>query len=192
MRAATYLPTAMYWIFGISIHAAHAGSDCFRFNVKVSSLRISIHAAHAGSDGTAGSDCILSVISIHAAHAGSDFRQSSDKFACSPFQSTLPMRAATLWYRPYVPSGQISIHAAHAGSDYYAHRFRNELMDFNPRCPCGQRPQPVQGQIFRQSFQSTLPMRAATGMETINCLYKVISIHAAHAGSDLSNNHLCC
>ena len=80
------------------------------------------------------------------------------------FQSTQPMRAATELKK----SGEynlyaISIHAAHAGCDI---RFRIacfRLSNFNPRSPCGLRPN----------------VSLSTNWHTI------ISIHAAHAGCDL-------
>ncbi len=57
---------------------------------------ISIHAPHAGSDTAALGPIIAAQISIHAPHAGSDHgRHGRVKFR-SGFQSTLPMRGATL------------------------------------------------------------------------------------------------
>ena len=79
---------------GISIHAPHAGSDVNE-PVYVSSYAISIHAPHAGSDG-------LNFIG---------------GFVSWGFQSTPPMRGATLHSGFCNKDIQISIHAPHAGSD---------------------------------------------------------------------------
>ena len=44
---------------------------------------------------------------------------------------------------------------------------------------------PVVSRLFRNVFQSTLPMRGATIVFIILIVAIVISIHAPHAGSDL-------
>ena len=74
MRAATKLPLVNHPFSFISIHAAHAGSD--RNKLKAANLDeyISIHAAHEGCDLKVGLGFALEI----------------------PFQSTQPMRAATL------------------------------------------------------------------------------------------------
>ena len=61
---------------------------------------------------------------------------------------------------------------------------------FNPRCPCGQRLHCTDPYPLWRKFQSTLPMRAATGVTGDNTLEGNISIHAAHAGSDSSAKKL--
>ena len=100
-------------------------------------------------------------ISIHAPHAGSDFVETS------------------LGYSPW-----ISIHAPHAGSDWLPINKHTGGLYFNPRSPCGERLSDywVQGAMSR--FQSTLPMRGATGVATMLAVIEFISIHAPHAGSD--------
>ena len=59
----------------------------------------------------------VGVISIHAPHAGSDTVSPFISLRCFLFQSTLPMRGATLLYQKDAHSTLISIHAPHAGSD---------------------------------------------------------------------------
>ena len=173
-------------LFTISIHAAHEGSDRIATaklitavifqstlpvwaatelqNTLVDEQSISIHAARVGSDHPYQNCQKLHLISIHAAHAGSDRLSCAFAETVHRFQSTLPMRAATKPvlrrahrkdnFNPRCPCGQrqsnkvfvadsmqISIHAAHAGSDLTA-----------PMLPAA-----------KPEFQSTLPMRAATG-----------------------------
>ena len=81
-----------------------------------------------------------SAVSIHAPHAEGDLRRTTSIFEASSFQSTPPMRRAT----------------ALAG------RQVRRVVRFNPRPPCGGRPEllRVLSQVFR--FQSTPPMRRAT------------------------------
>ena len=79
------------------------------------------------------------------------------------FQSTHPMRGATLSILDSDISRIISIHAPHAGCD---------SMNLLKRCN-------------RIIFQSTHPMRGATkGTLRLLCLVDKISIHAPHAGCD--------
>ena len=100
------------------------------------------------------------------------------------FQSTLPMRGATVSGEGQTQDGQISIHAPHAGSDHDASvvavgtvisihaphagsdwMYAGTLLRtfyFNPRSPCGER-LPVESSFTASmEFQSTLPMRGAT------------------------------
>ena len=123
-------------------------------------------------------------ISIHAPHAGSDPKKKCNICKSKLFQSTLPMRGATLVtvdfrrypaisiHAPHAGSDAgtqlalniygISIHAPHAGSDPSDVSISFTSCDFNPRSPCGERPLVDSTSILRQ----------------------FISIHAPHAGSD--------
>ena len=107
---------------------------------------------------------MLTGISIHAPRAGSDqvirvYVQNATYFnprspcgerrcmrpACSVssvFQSTLPVRGATM---------------NNARSTAFSH-------DFNPRSPCGERPTPHTHGSRVKAFQSTLPVRGATAI----------------------------
>ena len=81
-------------------------------------MLISIHAALAGRDESPGADGGAGRrISIHAALAGRDFVHPAIPAECRQFQSTRPLRAATL--RDVRDQGvrHISIHAALAGRD---------------------------------------------------------------------------
>ena len=79
------------------------------------------------------------------------------------FQSTLPMRGATMHFTQAVPDEDISIHTPHAGSDLL--EFGSCLVNFyfNPHSPCGERPlENLKTVGAEHTFQSTLPMRGAT------------------------------
>ena len=60
------------------------------------------------------------------------------------------------------PPAGISIHAPHAGSDENPTETPTEPQNFNPRSPCGERPEAQQTLYANMIFQSTLPMRGAT------------------------------
>ena len=56
------------------------------------------------------------------------------------FQSTHPLRGATYLEKGYQPVVDISIHAPHAGCDRGHRPMRSRHDHFNPRTPCGVRP----------------------------------------------------
>ena len=98
-------------------------------------------------------------ISIHAPHAGSD--PSWLPWAGpSKFQSTLPMRGATLASPP------CSSHS-----------------NFNPRSPCGERPARKKDLFLRPYFNPRSPCGERSAFPLF-CTALIISIHAPHAGSD--------
>ena len=124
---------------------------------------ISIHAAHTGSDLLPCGTSLLHLISIHAAHTGSDEDEIRAQMQHYIFQSTLPIRAATRGDIDKSFYADISIHAAHTGSDIKAQNFKRMCVNFNPRCPYGQRLIDLTAETKQAVFQSTLPIRAATG-----------------------------
>ena len=79
---------------------------------------ISIHAPREGSDQPRRSARLLSDISIHAPPEGSDAGPFCGAGRQLVFQSTLPVRGATISSQSACPVGQeISIHAPREGSD---------------------------------------------------------------------------
>ena len=105
-------------------------------------LIISIHAPHTGRDRTAQRLRVLrGGISIHAPHTGRDALAAGDSAKVFAFQSTRPIRGATLTPRcTRVRFYSISIHAPHTGRDLLG--------------------EPVQ--YVSRGFQSTRPIRGAT------------------------------
>ena len=169
---------------------------------------ISIHAARVGSD-RALCDVAYTIylISIHAARVGSDYRPAR-QFATKPvFQSTLPVWAATGRiegkrrtpddFNPRCPCGQrhfysvnidldekISIHAARVGSDNNgSRRFVYIIISIHAARVGSDFCRPSSS-FFMLSFQSTLPVWAATRFEKYALGQEPISIHAARVGSD--------
>ena len=129
----------------ISIHAPHAGSDdeydqhrslwlSFQSTLPMrGATRRHARVVGAYPDFNPRSPCgerlpvVISgwygvLISIHAPHAGSDPDTSEDVMADGIFQSTLPMRGATLHVGRCCSAQEISIHAPHAGSDTHYKR----------------------------------------------------------------------
>ena len=51
------------------------------------------------------------------------------------FQSTPPVKAATLYPQATKPNSKISIHAAREGGDLNAAEIRGNFINFNPRRP---------------------------------------------------------
>ena len=79
-------------------------------------------------------------ISIHAPHTGRDAGSGTTIMAAEQFQSTRPIRGATL---TKILDSQQMIH-------------------FNPRAPYGARPKPLSATRLPPTFQSTRPIRGAT------------------------------
>ena len=79
-------------------------------------------------------------ISIHAPRVGSDWMGAALTMTEKPFQSTLPVWGATDSITKTLEVKTISIHAPRVGSDF-AFGCRNpDVLYFNPRSPCGERP----------------------------------------------------
>ena len=102
------------------------------------------------------------------------------------FQSTRPMRGATGRRDEAARLEGVSIHAPHAGRDFIPPSFGGRNKSFNPRAPCGARRLSTQLLHVEEEFQSTRPMRGATGLDAMADRFVGVSIHAPHAGRDPS------
>ena len=100
---------------------------------------ISIHAPLAGCDGYSHKDYHKIRISIHAPLAGCDTRLATTILGACLFQSTHPLRGATITKKQEGKNYGISIHAPLAGCDLLDDFSTTLLPDFNPRTPCGVR-----------------------------------------------------
>ena len=102
------------------------------------------------------------------------------------FQSTHPVRGATVSRRKLISWLMISIHAPRAGCDWQAPYGTKARRYFNPRTPCGVRLACASPPLRRRKFQSTHPVRGATKPPANNLGFSFISIHAPRAGCDLN------
>ena len=196
--------------FLISIHAAHAGSDCLppwrlwifkNFNPRCpcgqrqpSAFNSQQHCCYFNPRCPCGQrlkvslfDTFSEVISIHAAHAGSDIKTCCRKRFYTGFQSTLPMRAATRTFSPWLYKHNHFNPRCPCGQRQYINRKTNtRTANFNPRCPCGQR-QAAYSTQKRSCFDFN--PRCPCGQRQRPARFPApvakISIHAAHAGSDI-------
>ena len=148
-------------------------------------------------------------ISIHAPHTGRDLTQSISRICITQFQSTRPIRGATVpgstggrasrYFNPRAPYGArramcrllhkssgISIHAPHTGRDALTPSSRCCWQNFNPRAPYGARLPRVE--LFAR--QSPISIHAPHTGRDGNCDCTLflggISIHAPHTGRDLA------
>ena len=146
---------------------------------------ISIHAPRAGSDKGSTLDAMPLFISIHAPRAGSDALRSHSSFFGDVFQSTLPVRGATI-IADYIKLCQaISIHAPRAGSDDIRGCTYGSFASFQSTLPVrGATAAFIIWVFLKSTFQSTLPVRGATDFFLMIFSLLVISIHAPRAGSD--------
>ena len=124
---------------GISIHAPLTGSDVGVVNFAPANGAISIHAPLTGSDGR--------LIPIERNpddfNPRSPYGERPGICAASPcqwtFQSTLPLRGATITPTLLDLWQHISIHAPLTGSDYLSRTPAWSFRHFNPRSPYGER-----------------------------------------------------
>ena len=168
----------------ISIHAPREGSDSCR-ETLVNMWRISIHAPREGSDTlsltpypftvefqstlpTRGATNYLPALQPATMNFNprSPRGERPDARILVPrhcrFQSTLPARGATLILRVMPPQRWISIHAPREGSDQDLIEYPRPGQNFNPRSLRGERRRPRAVWLSGVRFQSTLPARGAT------------------------------
>ena len=139
LRGATAIHNPVGQPYGISIHAPLAGCD-FRAVPTIRAAGISIHAPLAGCDCAPQPRPKPQPISIHAPLAGCDEADGLMSAADKVFQSTHPLRGATLVIGISTAGDRISIHAPLAGCDPpLPPRGGGERRNFNPRTPCGVR-----------------------------------------------------
>ena len=105
-------------------------------------------------------------------------------FAMS-FQSTRPVRGATLCGELLLCLLGVSIHAPRAGRDRSPRCARRRRRRFNPRAPCGARRACKSREMTLCGFQSTRPVRGATGHHDDHGGKRQVSIHAPRAGRDM-------
>ena len=178
----------------ISIHAPRVGSDHQPDHAGHRQKNISIHAPRVGSDTDDGALLRLRIISIHAPRVGSDKWSDIDGAQYNIFQSTLPVWGATF--------GTVCNSIQHAsrmqfqstlpvwGATPLILKIALGRSYFNPRSPCGERPDHLQGAIQlgldfnprspcgerlaktiinanETVFQSTLPVWGATNPASV-------------------------
>ncbi len=168
----------------ISIHAPYAGSDAWKRHGPTHSYDFNPRSLCGERLPKIVEMLLMILFQSTLPMRGATIRSASPGRPGEKFQSTLPMRGATSNYYGWTPALEISIHAPYAGSD-------TSLLWQNST--------PIQ-------FQSTLPMRGATPlmgtatakkdfnprslcgerrkqMRIFNETFP-ISIHAPYAGSD--------
>ena len=102
----------------------------------------------------------------------------------SEFQPTRPLRGATSPTLKEVLTEDISTHAPLAGRDRTEPKTVRKNSHFNPRAPCGARPQHSRDPNTQQEFQPTRPLRGATTRGATCGRGSRISTHAPLAGRD--------
>ena len=146
----------------ISIHAPLAGCDPAKRQKKYL-YGISIHAPLAGCDRSSRRRGLGAAYFNPRTPCGVRRVRRMDVVARSIFQSTHPLRGATQARSRASSRYSISIHAPLAGCDDGDRRRAVEHLNFNPRTPCGVRRRSAGDGLPAPIFQSTHPLRGATG-----------------------------
>ena len=196
----------------ISIHAPRGGSDPGSRCPRTLSLYFNPRSPWGERLRMAKTGKRYSIISIHAPRGGSDLRLLHSPTAGFVFQSTLPVGGATgtsrnttrpSAFQSTLPVGgatkamsrgkrarAISIHAPRGGSDQLRGGLGEQLRDFNPRSPWGERRGRSSSTTRQKTFQSTLPVGGATYNFSVFRADDDISIHAPRGGSDLASAYV--
>ena len=124
-------------------------------------------------------------ISIHAPRVGSDFAAYDIEQNMKIFQSTLPVWGATCYSTGLISAETLFQSTLPVwGATNPKSTTIPSTVNFNPRSPCGERPEKAVFCRVPYEFQSTLPVWGAT--EALMAEYQAtyISIHAPRVGSD--------
>ena len=105
-------------------------------------------------------------------------------FADSQFQSTHPVRGATIFVHLFTPNERNFNPRTPCGVRPPTRASSTRPPNFNPRTPCGVRRLPSSDANDRGEFQSTHPVRGATIVAIDKVAEMTISIHAPRAGCD--------
>ena len=132
------------------------------------------------------------IISIHAAREGGDGSQRSAARARCIFQSTPPVKAATLLPGEKIQIVRISIHAAREGGDGLRRFFARFNQAFQSTPPVKAATLASSARSSASLFQSTPPVKAATQAPHNTPRRFSISIHAAREGGDRINAACSC
>ena len=170
---------------------------------------ISIHASHAGCDSYTTKTLDYGDNFNPRIPCGMRRLMKGGKHDYKRFQSTHPMRDATVdhcflllviyHFNPRIPCGMrpdvqvlrchfdlISIHASHAGCDLIVSHWQLHVLAISIHAShAGCDLFIIEDISTKVEFQSTHPMRDATACMADLCCQSRISIHASHAGCDL-------
>ena len=170
----------------ISIHAPLTGCDVINPTIYNRYTKISIHAPLTGCDHF-NSACVFVIIYFNPRTPyGMRPFSSYSLWLCTKFQSTHPLRDATITSSIYANNQQnFNPRTPYGMRRYAGNLFWRWWCNFNPRTPYGMRQ--LEKNIMKcwWRFQSTHPLRDATVNPVQNKVIKAISIHAPLTGCDL-------
>ena len=153
----------MLEVLDISIHTPLAGSDQARQLDDLADRVFQSTLPLRGATWTCSTSTTSTSFQSTLPLRGATWTCSTSTTSTS-FQSTLPLRGATRASHIRFLHLPISIHTPLAGSDQTPKAKRHDHQDFNPHSPCGERPSGNSSTISPKIFQSTLPLRGATGL----------------------------
>ena len=151
----------------ISIHAPHTGRDASISSANsITAFDFNPRAPYGARLCQLPHSVVTDAISIHAPHTGRDVPFKINQLGCSAFQSTRPIRGATITvYIKLTP-----------------------IHNFNPRAPYGARHQLPYHHQYGLEFQSTRPIRGATGLSFVALFWLSDFNPRAPYGARLNNN----
>ena len=168
----------------ISIHATHTGGDAAEEKARRVRIKISIHATHTGGDGHWEMATTMSR-NFNPRHPYG-WRQNvlTSKTQAALFQSTPPIRVATIARRLAAVIGIISIHATHTGGDRaQPHASRRGQISIHATHTGGD--DKISGALMLVSISIHATHTGGDHIPAAVWPAHRISIHATHTGGDL-------
>ena len=154
---------------------------------RVVAYHISIHAPHAGRDVAEGDEIPFTKIFQSTRPMRGATMGYRTLFLLPEFQSTRPMRGATSSTRPGVWIAKFQSTRPMRGATTFFWARRITMIFQSTRPMRGATSQAQLNQLQQMAFQSTRPMRGATRRGNSSAAVFLISIHAPHAGRDTLN-----
>ena len=168
----------------ISIHGPRVGADSRIPGQSAPAPAISIHGPRVGADDTANSwpDIILDF--NPRPPCGGRHLKAGRPLRWNQFQSTAPVWGPTVSALLCTAGTAISIHGPRVGADRFGFIRPALIIYFNPRPPCGGRPQGPGAGANGCGFQSTAPVWGPTPITSYSNRPFPISIHGPRVGAD--------
>ena len=171
----------------ISIHAPLAGSDTLHLSVPSSPSDFNTHSPCGERRHSHSGQSPMHYFNPHSP-CGERRHFAAQILCLIGFQSTLPLRGATLFTCQCPLPLQISIHTPLAGSDCINIICYRPCRNFNPHSPYGERRCTKQATIRLSRISIHTPLAGNDdSIFAVYRLYHPISIHTPLAGSDRGN-----
>ena len=191
VRGATFTEQARSVIIYISIHAPRAGCDILE-GIEYATESISIHAPRAGCDAVILAFTRLLFYFNPRTPCGVRPCLNEPQQSTETFQSTHPVRGATISQIPTVPTALFQSTHPVRGATASRLTILSSVSDFNPRTPCGVRRNHARAGRGNAVISIHAPRAGCDSSSKPQARLLFISIHAPRAGCDFALHASAC